>query len=121
MRKRTAPPDRVAEKSETISYGQAIEQLEAIIERIDEGDIGVDELAEAVKQAVGLVRVCRQRLRSTQEEVEQALKEMDAEPERPGVEATEEDRPLSVNGKPTLTLTQTTQKTLTEIDVFAEE
>ena len=82
-------------ESEQISYAQAMAQLEEIVARIDQGEVDVDDLAASVKQAVLLVRSCRERLQSTQEEVEQALREME---EASGASADSSELPLTRQG-----------------------
>ncbi len=58
------------------SYSQAIEELEKIVSEIENEDISVDELAEKVKQAAGLIRICKAVLYKTEQEVDAILKEM---------------------------------------------
>jgi len=56
------------------TYSEAMTRLEAIVERVERGDVDVDELAASVKEAAGLVRLCRDRLRGAKTQVEEALK-----------------------------------------------
>ncbi len=58
------------------SYSQAIEELEKIVSEIENEDISVDELAEKVKQAAELIRICKAVLYKTEQEVDAILKEM---------------------------------------------
>ncbi len=69
---------------EEVSYAQAMDRLEEIIPRIEQGDIGVDELGASVKEAVTLVKSCRDRLRTTRADVEQALKDLEEDPSSEG-------------------------------------
>ncbi len=61
------------------SYSQAIEELERIVSEIENEDISVDELAEKVKQAAELIRICKAVLYKTEQEVDTILKEMQAD------------------------------------------
>ncbi len=60
-----------------ISYTQAFEELQQIITEIESGEIEVDRLSEKVKRADELIRICRRKLRQTEEDVEKILKELD--------------------------------------------
>ena len=61
------------EKKET--YQAAFEELEAIVDEIEGGEISVDELSEKVKRAAKLIRICKNKLTSTEEDVNEILKE----------------------------------------------
>jgi len=63
--------------SEKITYTQAFEELQAIVEEIEKGQISVDELSEKVKRATFLIKLCQNRLNTTEEDVKQILKELE--------------------------------------------
>ena len=63
--------------SKSISYTEAFEELQAIVAEMEQGDISVDELSQKVKRAALLIRVCWQKLNSTEEDVGRILKELD--------------------------------------------
>ncbi|MBN1791029.1 MAG: exodeoxyribonuclease VII small subunit [Bacteroidales bacterium] len=60
-----------------LSYSEAIATIDEILQQIETGDLDVDELAEKVKQASELLKLCKGKLFSTEKEVEKILKEMD--------------------------------------------
>lgn len=60
--------------SKSITYTQAIAELETIVSEIENASIGVDELSEKVKRAAELIRFCRNKLTSTEKEVNSILK-----------------------------------------------
>ena len=62
-----------------ISYSEAIAAIDEILEQIETGELDVDELAEKVKQASELLKICKSKLFSTEKEVEKVLKEMEGE------------------------------------------
>ena len=64
-------------KKDDMTYARALERLDEIVKRLESGDVNVDELSAAVKEGVRLVSWCRKKLRTTQEEVEAALKGLD--------------------------------------------
>ena len=47
---------------EVVGYEDAITELEDILDALSDDDINVDELAERVKRATELVKVCRERI-----------------------------------------------------------
>lgn len=59
-----------------ISYKEAMEKLEAIVSGLENDEIPVDELAEKVKEASKLIRICKSVLYETEEEVNKVLQEM---------------------------------------------
>lgn len=61
-------------KSE-ISYTQAVEEIEQILEKFNSEQMNVDELGAQVKRAAGLIRLCKEKLRKAEQEVAEALKE----------------------------------------------
>lgn len=63
-------------KEKKTSYQEAFAELERIVREIEQESIGVDELAEKVKRASLLIGVCREKLTTTEEDVNQILKEI---------------------------------------------
>jgi len=55
----------------------AFEELQEIVQEIQDGDISVDDLAIKVKRAAELIKFCKQILNTTEEDVNQILKELD--------------------------------------------
>ena len=65
--------------SEEIAYTIAFEELQLIVQEIEEGGISVDELSLKVKRAAQLIKICKSKLTSTEEDVNQILKELEGE------------------------------------------
>jgi len=65
--------------SKTITYTEAIIELETIVSEIENASIGVDELSEKVKRAAELLKFCRNKLTSTEKEVSAILKNLGEE------------------------------------------
>lgn len=63
--------------SETINYTAAFNELRGIVAEIEEGEISVDELSAKVKRAAQLIKICRNKLTSTEEDVNKILKELE--------------------------------------------
>jgi exodeoxyribonuclease VII small subunit len=60
-----------------VSYNEAMLEIEEILERIENEELDVDELAEKVKRVSVLLKICKDKLHKTNEQVEQVLKEME--------------------------------------------
>lgn len=62
--------------SEKMNYTEAFDELQAIVSEIENGEISVDELSEKVKRAAVLIKICKTKLTSTEEDVSKILKEL---------------------------------------------
>lgn len=60
-----------------VTYSEAISEIEEILEKIENEELDVDELAEKVKRVSVLLKICKDKLTKTNEQVEQILKEME--------------------------------------------
>ena len=58
---------------EKISYDDAVKEIEATLGKIEAGDMGVDELAEKVGRVTELLKLCRDRLYKTEENIDKIL------------------------------------------------
>jgi exodeoxyribonuclease VII small subunit len=56
-----------------INYNEAMIRLETILAELEEGKKSVDELAELVHEATQLIKNCRAKLKTTEEEVQKAF------------------------------------------------
>ncbi len=63
--------------NEEPKYTEAYEELQRIVSEIETGEISVDELSEKVKRAALLIRICKNKLAATEEDVSQILKELE--------------------------------------------
>ena len=59
--------------AEKMSYGESVQELEAILSRLRGVDVDIDSLAVDVKRATELIAYCRQRLAGVEEEVGKIL------------------------------------------------
>ncbi len=64
--------------SDTINYSEAFEELQMIVSEIENGEISVDDLSEKVKRASVLIRICKTKLTTTEENVNKILKDIEA-------------------------------------------
>lgn len=65
--------------TEKLNYVEAFNELQLIVQEIEDGEITVDELALKVKRAATLIKICKSKLSSTEEDVNQILKELENE------------------------------------------
>lgn len=61
----------------TISYNEAMAEIELILRKIEQEELDVDDLSEKVKRVSGLIKLCKEKLHTTEEEVEKVLREME--------------------------------------------
>lgn len=66
------------------SYRQAIDEIESIVNEIENETVDVDTLSRKVKRAAFLIKLCRKKLKTTDDEVKKILKEFDREEGNPG-------------------------------------
>lgn len=59
------------------NYAAAIEEIEAIITKIENNEPGVDELGELVKKAANLIKDCKNKLKNTEEDLNNTLEELE--------------------------------------------
>ncbi|RAJ76524.1 exodeoxyribonuclease VII small subunit [Chitinophaga dinghuensis] len=63
--------------SEALTYENAYRELQEIAEEIEMETVSVDLLAEKVKRAALLISFCQQKLRATETEVNNIIRQMD--------------------------------------------
>lgn len=59
----------------TMTYAEAMSQIESILDRLQREEITVDNLAAEVKRATELIAECKTRLHKAEEEVGKILQE----------------------------------------------
>ena len=62
-----------------ITYGEALKEMEDILEKMDREELDIDELSSTVKRVSFLMKVCYDKLHKTEAEVEKILNEMNQE------------------------------------------
>ena len=63
-----------------ISYNEAYEELQSILEDIKERNVDVDKLAAKVKRARELINLCEERIKKAEMEIEEVVK---SSPDKP--------------------------------------
>lgn len=69
-------------ENDTPKYTEAFTELQEIVTEIEQGEISVDELSEKVKRASRLIAICKNKLATTEEDVNQILRELDSVSEK---------------------------------------
>ncbi len=69
---------------EPATFEQAMAELEAIVERIEGGEVGLEKSLAEYERGVALVKHCREMLTRAQQRVEELSKEALLSPEGPG-------------------------------------
>ena len=58
------------------SYTAAFEELKEIVNQLENDSISVDELAEKMKRATELMKICKDKLTKTEEEINKTISEL---------------------------------------------
>ncbi len=60
-----------------LTYQDAFDEIEDILEKIENNELDIDDLAEKVKRVSFLLKFCKDKLQKTNEEVEKILSEIE--------------------------------------------
>ena len=60
-------------------YSDVLKELEETLERMNRGEIPIDELEEAIKSAAWKIRYLRDKLKATEAEIVKVLREIEGE------------------------------------------
>ncbi|TXD31662.1 exodeoxyribonuclease VII small subunit [Lujinxingia vulgaris] len=66
---------------ESLSYGEAMEELNRILAAIEGDAVDLDELGERVARAAELIRMCREKIDQTEFQVRTIIEELDGRDE----------------------------------------
>lgn len=58
-----------------MKYEEAVRELEAIVQKMESGELDVDSMAEQLKKAQTLIKLCKEKLKRTDEEIQSLLRE----------------------------------------------
>jgi len=59
-----------------LTYNQAVEEIQDIIARIEAESLDMDELSKVTARALELIKFCKIKLRSTEEDIEKMLEDL---------------------------------------------
>jgi exodeoxyribonuclease VII small subunit len=64
---------------ENKNYSAAFEELQQIVQEMESGEIGIDALSIKVKRASELIQFCKDKLKTTELDVEQILNQLESD------------------------------------------
>ena len=79
------------EQGAELSYVQAVKRLDEILERIERGEVDIDELSALVEEAANLVSLCRKKLTQAEMQVKRITERLERETEETPQEAPPEE------------------------------
>ena len=56
-----------------IKYEEAVHKLEATVDKMERGELDIDSMAAQLKEAQELVKLCKQKLKRTDNEIQKLL------------------------------------------------
>ncbi|MDY4411439.1 MAG: exodeoxyribonuclease VII small subunit [Prevotella sp.] len=56
-----------------IKYEEAVKQLEDIVKQLENGELDLDDMSSELKKAQQLIKICKDRLTKTDEEIKKIL------------------------------------------------
>jgi len=62
---------------ENITYTEAFAQLQEIVKKMENANISVDDLSDNIKTATQLIKICKDKLTKTEEEVNKTMSELE--------------------------------------------
>ena len=62
--------------NDEITYTAAFEELKEIVNQLENDSISVDELAQKMKRATELMKICKDKLTKTEEEINKTISEL---------------------------------------------
>lgn len=62
--------------SDQLSYKEALDRINSIVERIENDDPDIDELSNLVKEATQLISQCKAKLENTEAEIQSSLEKL---------------------------------------------
>lgn len=65
------------EQAADLRFGEAIEELESTLRRVEAEEIDIDDLADELKNAARLLEICREKIRKAELEVTQIVQALD--------------------------------------------
>ena len=57
-------------EEEVMKYEDAMKRLEKLVAQMENGEMGVDQLVQGLKEAKDLIKLCKDKLTKTEEEIE---------------------------------------------------
>ena len=62
---------------ENLSFEESLEKLEEIVNKLENGDVPLDDAIEEFKKAMDLVKICNDKLNTAEESIAKIVKDND--------------------------------------------
>ena len=59
-----------------ITYSEAVNRIELVLQQIDEEELDVDQLSESIKEVATLIAYCKEKLTKTEDDVQKILEDI---------------------------------------------
>lgn len=63
--------------NQKINYTEAFDELQKIVSEIEQGEISIDVLSEKVSRAAELIKICKLKISTTEDNVKSILKALE--------------------------------------------
>ena len=63
-------------ETENLTYSEAMAQLEAIVEKMQSNQCSIDNLNDYTKKSLELLKICKEKLTATDEQLQKILSEI---------------------------------------------
>jgi exodeoxyribonuclease VII small subunit len=63
------------------TYNEAIAEIEEILQKIETGELDVDDLTDKVKRVAYLLEACKKKLKTTESEIQKVMDGLDKDEE----------------------------------------
>lgn len=63
------------------SYEKAYHELQEIVQELETEDVNIDQIQKKMKRAAELIKICKKKLRSTEEEINGLMEELESDEE----------------------------------------
>jgi exodeoxyribonuclease VII small subunit len=64
---------------EKIKFNEAVAEIETILKQIENEEMDVDDLSDRVKRAYFLLKMCKEKLHSTEKDIEKIMRDFSDE------------------------------------------
>jgi exodeoxyribonuclease VII small subunit len=69
-------PEKHGKMTKKTTYSKAYSRLQEILQLIEGDQLGIDELREKIREAAALVKICREKLFTIDDEVKKAIEDL---------------------------------------------
>jgi exodeoxyribonuclease VII small subunit len=66
-------------RTEKMTYTEAVKKIEEVINKIENGELDIDELTKHVKEVSALLKFCKAKLFDTENEIEKIIEDLNEE------------------------------------------